>query len=102
MNGQVVQRLKCYRSRIGPDWSKPLGPKIILKLPKEEEKILAVAPPFLRALVTLILETAMRSHREALALMWDAIHFANDSIRVRESKTRAGIRNVPLTAKVQN
>ena len=65
----------------------------------EEEKILAVAPPFLRALVILILETGMRSHREALALMWDAINFPNDSIRVRESKTRAGIRNVPLTAR---
>ena len=66
---------------------------------EEEEKILAVAPPFLRALVVLILETGMRSHREALALMWEAIDFANDSIRVRESKTRAGIRNVPLTAR---
>ncbi len=66
---------------------------------EEEEKILAVAPPFLRALVILILETGMRSHREALALMWEAINFANDSIRVRESKTRAGIRNVPLTTR---
>ena len=66
---------------------------------EEEEKILAVAPPFLRALVILILETGMRSHREALALMWEAINFANDSIRVRESKTRAGIRNVPLTVR---
>lgn len=66
---------------------------------EEEEKILAVAPPFLRALVVLILETGMRSHREALALMWDAISFTNDSIRVRESKTRAGIRNVPLTSR---
>jgi integrase len=64
---------------------------------EEEEKILAVAPPFLRALVILILETGMRSHREALALMWEAIDFTNDSIRVRESKTRAGIRKVPLT-----
>lgn len=58
-----------------------------------------VAPPFLRALVILILETGMRSHREALALRWEAIDFVNDSIRVRESKTRAGIRNVPLTTK---
>jgi integrase len=66
---------------------------------EEEEKILAVAPSFLRVLVVLILETGMRSHREALALLWDAINFANDSIRVRESKTRAGIRNVPLTAR---
>ena len=39
---------------------------------EEEEKILAVAPPFLRGLVVLILETGMRSHREALALVWDA------------------------------
>ena len=66
---------------------------------EEEEKILTVAPPFLRVLAILILETGMRSHREALALMWEAINFANDSIRVRESKTRAGIRNVPLTAR---
>lgn len=66
---------------------------------EEEEKILATAPPFLRVLVILILETGMRSHREALALKWDAINFANDSIQVRESKTRAGIRNVPLTAR---
>jgi integrase len=69
---------------------------------EEEERILAVAPPFLRVLVVLILETGMRSHREALALMWDAFNFANDSIRVRESKTRAGIRNIPLTARCKN
>jgi integrase len=41
----------------------------------------------------------MRSHREALTLRWDAIDFINDIIRVRESKTRAGIRNVPLSAR---
>lgn len=66
---------------------------------EEEEKILAVAPPFIRALVVLILETGMRSHREALALLWTAIDFANDSIQVRESKTRAGVRNIPLSAR---
>jgi integrase len=60
---------------------------------------MAVAPPLLRTLVVFILETGMRSHREALALMWEAIHFANDSIRIRESKTRAGVRNAPLTAR---
>jgi len=53
---------------------------------EEEERILAVAPPFLRVLVVLILETGMRSHREALALMWEAINFSNDSIRVRNRK----------------
>jgi integrase len=34
-----------------------------------------------------------------LALRWDAIDFVNDLIRVRESKTRAGIRNIPLSAR---
>jgi integrase len=64
---------------------------------QEEERVLAVAPPLIRALVVLILETGMRSHREALALTWEAIDFANDSIRVRESKTRAGVRNIPIS-----
>jgi integrase len=66
---------------------------------EEEERILAAAPPLMRALIVLILETGMRSHREALALTWEAIDFTSDSIRVRESKTRAGIRNVPLSAR---
>lgn len=66
---------------------------------EEEEKILAVAPAFIRALVVLILETGMRSHREALVLTWEAIDFESDSIRVRESKTRAGIRDIPLSAR---
>src|ERR1700722_2323596 len=65
----------------------------------EEEMILRVAVPHIRTLVVLILETGMRSHREALALEWNAIDFANDSLRVRESKTRAGIRNIPLSAR---
>jgi integrase len=66
---------------------------------EEEEKILAAAPPLIRTLVVLILETGMRSHREALALMWEAVDFANNSIRVRESKTRAGIRNIPISGR---
>ena len=66
---------------------------------EEEERILTVAVPYIRVLVVLILETGMRSHREALALKWDAIDFVNDLIRVRESKTRAGVRNVPLSAR---
>jgi integrase len=68
----------------------------------EEEKILLTAAPHIRVLVILILETGLRSHREALALHWDAVDFANDLIRVRESKTRAGIRNIPLSARCKN
>lgn len=66
---------------------------------EEEERILSVAEPYIRLLVVLILETGMRSHKEALSLLWEAVDFADDLIRVRESKTRAGIRNIPLSAR---
>ena len=66
---------------------------------EEEEEILSVAVPYIRLLVVLILETGMRSHKEALALRWDAVDFTHDSIRIRESKTRAGIRNIPLSTR---
>src|SRR5262249_52754081 len=41
-------------------------------------------------------------HREALSLKWDAIDFLNEVIRVRESKTRAGVRNIPLSARCKS
>jgi integrase len=66
---------------------------------EEEDRILAVAPPHVRALTILILETGMRSNREALVLKWENLDFADQTIRVHESKTRAGIRNVPLSAR---
>jgi integrase len=69
---------------------------------EEEEKLLGVAPPFVRVLTVLILETGLRSHREALPLRWEAIDFVNNLIRVRESKTRAGIRNAPLSTRCTN
>jgi integrase len=69
---------------------------------EEEERILSVAVPYIRLLVVLILETGMRSHKEALTLRWDAVDFTNDSIRVHESKTRAGIRNIPLSARCKS
>ena len=75
----------------------PRSPHIVTF--KEEENLIEAAAPYLRVLIVLILETGMRSHREALSLRWDAIDFVNDVIRVRESKTRAGIRNIPLSAR---
>ena len=69
------------------------GPHIVTF--DEEDKILAVAPPHIRALAVLILETGMRSNREALAVKWVEIDFMNDSIQIRESKTPAGIRKHP-------
>jgi integrase len=65
----------------------------------EEARILAVADPHIRALAVLILETGLRSNREALALKWEDIDFDSDIIWVRDSKTAAGIRNVPVSGR---
>jgi integrase len=40
---------------------------------EEEERVLAAATPLIRALTVLILETGMRSNREALALAWSDV-----------------------------
>src|SRR5580658_6281100 len=65
----------------------------------EEKRILDVADPHIRALAVLILETGLRSNREALALKWEDIDFDSDIIWVRDSKTAAGIRNVPVSGR---
>jgi integrase len=41
----------------------------------------------------------MLSSCEALVLNWKDVDFENNVIHIRESKTRAGIRNVPLSAR---
>jgi len=41
----------------------------------------------------------MRSRREALSLLWSDVDFVNDLIRVRESKTRAGERTIPMSGR---
>jgi integrase len=64
---------------------------------EEEERLLAAATPHIRALTVLILETGMRSRREALSLLWNDVDFVNNLIHVRESKTRAGERSIPIS-----
>lgn len=66
---------------------------------EEEEQLLAAAVPHIRALAVLILETGMRSRREALSLRWNDIDFVNELICVRESKTIAGERNIPMSGR---
>jgi integrase len=66
---------------------------------EEEDRVLSAAPPNIRALAALILETGMRSSREALALLWSDVDFVNGVIHVRESKTTAGERNIPISAR---
>jgi integrase len=66
---------------------------------EEEERLLVAAMPHIRALTVLILETGMRSNREALALAWSDVDLVNDLIQVRESKTQAGERTIPMSVR---
>jgi integrase len=63
---------------------------------EEQDKLLAAAPPRLRALTVLGVETGMRTG-EMLGLRWDDIDFLNNTIRVSKSKTPSGIRSVPIS-----
>lgn len=65
----------------------------------EETKLLAAASDLIRVLAILILDTGLRSGREALALKWADIDFSDKAIRIRQSKTLAGIRSVPLSSR---
>jgi integrase len=64
---------------------------------EEEDRVLAVAAPHIRALAVLILETGTRSRKEALSLLWSNVDFGNDLIRVPGSKSRAGERTIPIS-----
>jgi integrase len=64
---------------------------------EEQNKLLAVATPHLRALIILLTETGLRVNKEALALKWEDIDFQNSKLVVRDSKTIAGRRTVPLS-----
>ena len=65
----------------------------------EEQRLLATAADHIRVLAILILETGLRSGREALALKWADIDFDDESIRIRRSKTLAGQRIVPMSSR---
>jgi integrase len=66
---------------------------------EEEDRLLSAAMAHMRALIVVILETGMRSRREALSLSWSDVDFVNDLICVRESKTRAGERTIPISGR---
>jgi integrase len=65
----------------------------------EEKRLLAAASEHIQVLAILILETGLRSGKEALALKWADVDFLNESIRVRQSKTLAGQRTVPMSSR---
>jgi integrase len=64
----------------------------------EQAKLLGAARRRLRLLVVLITETGLRVGKEALPLKWEHVDLINDVVRVHDSKTLAGLREVPLSA----
>ena len=64
---------------------------------EEQEKLLAVALPRIRTLTILGVETGLRTG-EMLGLRWKDISFLNDVLHVERSKTKSGLRAVPLSA----
>ena len=64
---------------------------------EEQEKLVSVARPRIRALILLGVETGMRTG-EMLGLRWDDIDLLNGNLQVVKSKTAAGVRIVPLSA----
>jgi integrase len=64
---------------------------------EEQAKLLAVATPHLRCLIALLVDTGLRVNCEAMKLTWKDVDFEKSQIVVRESKTMAGRRAVPLS-----
>ena len=63
---------------------------------EEQEKLLGVAPPRIRVLTVLDVETGMRTG-EMTGLRWKDVDFLDGVVHVIESKSLAGIRSVPLS-----
>ena len=64
---------------------------------EDQKTLVTSAPPLLRTLIVLLTESGLRVGREALPLKWDDVDLLNGVLYVRRSKTRAGIRAVPLS-----
>jgi integrase len=64
---------------------------------EEEARLVTAAGPMLRALIILLVDSGLRIGREALPLKWTDIDFGKSAITIRESKTPAGRRPVPLS-----
>jgi integrase len=66
---------------------------------EDEERLRQVSPPWLAILITVLAETGLRVHKEALPLEWSDAHLDAEPafIHIRNSKTAAGVRTVWLT-----
>jgi integrase len=64
---------------------------------EDQRKLVAVATPHLRALIILLTESGLRVNKEAFQLKWTDLDFSSSQVTVRDSKTLAGRRSVPLS-----
>jgi integrase len=64
---------------------------------EEQAKLMALATPHLRCLIALLVDTGLRINCEAMKLTWKDVDFEKSQLVVRESKTLAGRRVVPLS-----
>lgn len=71
---------------------------------EEEARLKSLSPPWLSVLITVLAETGLRVHKEALPLLWTDVELDSQvpCIRVRDSKTPAGVRTVWLTQHCRN
>jgi integrase len=68
----------------------------------EEQRILMCCDLRLHTIVTTLLDTGLRVGIEALRLKWADIDFEDSIITVAQSKTTAGLRNLPMTPLVKS
>jgi integrase len=65
---------------------------------EEEQRILAVAPPYLRVGIILLVQTGGRTYSEGFSLRWEQVDLDNGVIHLSgELKTEASAQPVPLT-----
>jgi len=71
---------------------------------EEEARVKQFAPPWLSTLITVLAETGLRVRKEELPLKWNDVDLGSEPgcIRVRDSKTAAGVRPVWLTKHCKN
>jgi integrase len=68
---------------------------------EEEKRLLAAANGYLKPLILLLVDTGLRVGKEALPLHWTDLDLQNGHVYVRASKTQAGIRCLPMTARLK-
>jgi integrase len=69
---------------------------------EEERRLLAVAKGYLKPLIMLLVDTGLRVGKEALPLRWADVDLGKGLVYVRQSKTQAGIRCLPMTSRLKD